>query len=137
MPIICAGNGHSHNTVDEVRACQLGVRKAPAPVEVTEGMWKLGDRIIKVQIAHHGSGHLYGKELIVTGSPLDLPAGHRWQKLTGAVRMLREQGGRKMTLQEAVQFGRLYGFCCRCGTILTDENSIEAGIGPVCAGKFA
>lgn len=43
---------------------------------------------------------------------------------------------RKMSLEEAKAFGRLYGFCIRCGATLTDEESIAAGIGPVCAGKF-
>jgi hypothetical protein len=114
----------------------------PDAPEITEGMWKLGDRIIKIQIAHHGSGRLYGKELMLgrvreyrSEGPVDVVT-HHWERLVGAVRILREQGGRKMTLEEAIQFGRLYGFCCRCGTILTDENSIEAGIGPVCAEKF-
>jgi hypothetical protein len=41
-----------------------------------------------------------------------------------------------MTLEDAKEFGRLYGMCCQCGATLTDEKSIEAGIGPVCAGKF-
>jgi hypothetical protein len=102
-------------------------------------MWKLGDRVIKIQIAHHGSGRLYGKELIVEPARVPGPARnreHRWERLVGAVRILQQEGGRRMTLAEAVEFGRLYGFCCRCGTILTDEGSIEAGIGPVCAGKF-
>jgi hypothetical protein len=41
-----------------------------------------------------------------------------------------------MSLEEAKAFGRLYGVCVRCGATLTDEQSIEAGIGPVCAGRF-
>ena len=43
----------------------------------------------------------------------------------------------KMTLAQAVEFGSIYGRCCNCGRQLTDERSIEAGIGPVCAGRFA
>lgn len=41
---------------------------------------------------------------------------------------------RRMSREEAAAFGKLYGFCVRCGRTLTDENSIAAGIGPVCAG---
>jgi hypothetical protein len=182
MPIICAGKGHSHDTVDEVRACQgapprirpaakripydhhsvtcdaHGVEphsltdqcirpqyvRARDSVQITEGMWKLGDRIFKVQVAHHGSGRLYGKELIITTVEDVADDGetvkfhhHDWKVIKGAVRKLSEEGGRKMTLQEAKEFGALYGFCCNCGRILTDEKSIEAGIGPVCAQKFA
>ena len=40
-----------------------------------------------------------------------------------------------MTLEEAKEFGKLYGICCRCAAILTDENSIREGIGPICAQK--
>jgi len=29
-----------------------------------------------------------------------------------------------------------FGICCCCGATLTDPNSIEAGIGPICAGKW-
>ncbi len=139
-------------------------------VTVTEGMWKLNDRIIKIQKAVHGNGNLYGKELFVnkyttcgccgcepqlhtdstmsdTAPPCDgcnyclglderEIVHHYFQKIVGAVKLLERQGGRKMTLEEAEEFGALYGFCCRCGRTLTDENSIEAGIGPVCAGKF-
>lgn len=42
----------------------------------------------------------------------------------------------RMTLEEAKQFGAIYGVCCNCGRTLTDEASIEAGIGPVCATKI-
>lgn len=112
-----------------------------AAIDITEGMWKLGTRIIKIQVAVHGSGKLYGKELIVEAQDLGIDGGvvhnHTWDVIKGAVRMLREQGGRKMTLEEAEEFGALYGFCCRCGRTLTNEGSIEAGIGPICAGKFA
>lgn len=42
----------------------------------------------------------------------------------------------RMTLEAAKEFGKLYGMCCNCGATLTDENSIEDGIGPVCKKKF-
>lgn len=42
----------------------------------------------------------------------------------------------KLTLEQAKTFGAIYGVCCVCGRTLTDENSIAAGIGPICAGKF-
>lgn len=37
--------------------------------------------------------------------------------------------------EEAAKFGQVYGWCGRCGRILTKEESKRAGIGPVCAGK--
>jgi hypothetical protein len=40
-------------------------------------------------------------------------------------------------LAAAIKFGKLSGRCCSCGRDLTNEGSIEAGIGPICAQKFA
>jgi len=40
-------------------------------------------------------------------------------------------------LQAAMKYGKLAGRCCSCGRGLTDPASIESGIGPICAGKFA
>jgi len=40
-------------------------------------------------------------------------------------------------LAAAVKYGRLSGRCCSCGRDLTAEGSIEAGIGPICAQRFA
>jgi len=40
-----------------------------------------------------------------------------------------------MTVDEAARYGRLYGRCMVCGRTLTDEGSIERGIGPICASK--
>lgn len=36
----------------------------------------------------------------------------------------------------AVRYGRETGCCSVCGRELTNKGSIEAGIGPICAGKF-
>jgi len=40
-------------------------------------------------------------------------------------------------LAAAVAYGRASGRCAVCGRDLTDPTSIEAGIGPVCAGRLA
>jgi hypothetical protein len=37
--------------------------------------------------------------------------------------------------QAALQYGHQIGRCSVCNRTLTDENSIAAGIGPICAGK--
>jgi hypothetical protein len=39
-------------------------------------------------------------------------------------------------LVAAVKYGKLSGTCCSCGRDLTNDGSIEAGIGPICASKF-
>ncbi|QGH80051.1 hypothetical protein SEA_NHAGOS_40 [Gordonia phage NHagos] len=105
------------------------ITEAPAlSDEELEGFWVLTDgRIVKVQIAVHGSGRPYGKVL-------DTETG-RFEHTPGVVREVRA-GAQRLTLDRARELGHLYGRCVRCGRTLTDEGSIEAGIGPVCAGKF-
>lgn len=80
--------------------------------------------VYKVQRAVHGSGRLYAKVLTETG----------FTYAPGAVRKLGPE--HKMSLEQAREYGRLYGRCVRCHKELTDEDSIEAGIGPVCQNKF-
>jgi hypothetical protein len=87
-----------------------------------------GSRIYKVYKMVHGSGKQGVKYLTV-------PESGTFDYLGLASRHLPTTA-RKMSLEEAKAFGRLYGVCVRCGATLTDEQSIEAGIGPVCAGRF-
>ncbi len=108
-----------------------------------EGMHHTEDgRIFKVQRAVHGSGNLYAKELLPIEEDQIEVADGEWKTITtfrfeyakGALRLLSDTT--KMTLDEARAFGALYGTCCVCSRTLTNEESIAAGIGPVCAGKF-
>lgn len=43
-----------------------------------------------------------------------------------------EEGG----LDAALEVSAALGMCCCCGRTLSAEESIKAGIGPICAGKF-
>lgn len=52
----------------------------------------------------------------------------------GAIRKIRAH--HKLTLEQAKAYGAENGVCCRCGATLTNPDSIKAGIGPICAGKF-
>lgn len=113
---------------------ELPKRKTTTPShEAPEGMHQLGERIFKVQRAVHGSGHMYAKELVdhTTG---DEDPHFVFERAPGVVRQLSEDT--KMSLQEAKWFGALYGVCCVCGRVLTNEDSIASGIGPVCAKGF-
>lgn len=124
--------------------------------EVPEGMHQVDGAIFKVQRAVHGSGNLYAKRLTAASHPSasdgrcycsDLqgvlcgvcrePGQTEWafEYAPGAMRYLSEET--RMTMEQAKQFGALYGACCVCGRTLTSEDSIKAGIGPICAGKFA
>lgn len=100
------------------------------PSELEDGIYFLEyngkARIFKVIHAVHGSGRQYAKEL-------DTETGE-WVMAPGYVR--RFTPADKMDLAKAQEFGHLYGLCVRCGRTLTDEGSIAAGIGPICAGKM-
>ncbi|MGB2791289.1 MAG: DUF6011 domain-containing protein [Candidatus Moraniibacteriota bacterium] len=106
--------------------------RAAEPTTDIEGMHKVGHRVFKVQRAVHGSGGLYAKELSERHD-------HSWsfEYAPGAIKRFGLNGATKMTLAEAKAFGALYGTCCVCGRTLTNETSIEEGIGPVCAGRLA
>lgn len=86
-------------------------------------------RVFKVQRAVHGSGNLYAKELI-----FDEDGGRgTWEYMGRKPLYLALE---KLTLELAKELGHLYGICCVCGATLTNEKSIEAGIGPVCGGRL-
>jgi hypothetical protein len=107
--------------------------KAQAPqakVELEAGIYRVDDTWFKVQRAVHGSGFMYAKQLVVDG-----PGEAHFEVARGAIRNIRPE--HKVSLEEAKQFGQLYGICCQCSATLTDETSIEAGIGPICARKFS
>lgn len=99
----------------------------PAPEPVEEGVYLFEGKVYKVVRAVHGSGNLYAKLLD--------PDTGRFAYVRGAMRLLRTE--HRMTLAQAKEYGALYGCCCNCGRTLTNEDSIEAGIGPICARRFA
>lgn len=102
--------------------------------------------IHKVQIAKQGSGNLYAKRLDVTptgtcggcedcdGEDACTIYSGTFRYAAGAINLLRAD--QRMTEAQARAFGKLYGICCACGADLTDERSIEAGIGPVCGKRY-
>jgi hypothetical protein len=98
-----------------------GTKDAPATVVDGPGMYATADdRIVKVQASQ--AGRLYGK--VLNGQSFDYSP--------GAMRDIV----RKLTLEEAAAYGRATGICCCCGRTLTNPESIAAGIGPICAGRF-
>lgn len=142
----CGNCGKVNATVAEIRECYgrgttLGAQQSsfedylaeevqtPEPA-ITDGMWRTPDGVIyKVQVAVHGSGRLYGKRLAL--DPVE------FVYEPGVVGLLQRERAHKLTLEEAKEFGALYGVCCVCGRTLTNETSIAEGIGPVCSGRLA
>jgi hypothetical protein len=84
----------------------------------------LGD-YVKVLHAVNGSGRQYTKKFNRTTESWDYTPG-----LLGCL-----VSADRLTEEQAKEFGALYGRCVVCGRTLTDEESIEYGIGPVCRAK--
>ena len=100
--------------------------RTPRTTGATEGWYKLDGVIYKVQKAVHGSGNLYAKRLD--------PETGDWDYVPGMAMRLSDT--HRLAREEAAAMGKLYGRCMVCGRTLTDETSIGAGIGPVCAGRL-
>lgn len=90
--------------------------------EVPEGLHSVDGAVFKVQTSK--SGNRYANRLVGTS----------WDYEPGAIRLL--SADTLMSLDEAKAYGKDTGVCCCCGKTLTNPESIEAGIGPVCASKF-
>lgn len=110
---------------DELKQAAREAGVTPAG-EVPEGIHYVAGEVFKVQRSK--TGNLYAKHL-------DLDT-ERWEYVgRNPFDMLDAET--VMTKADAQAFGREYGVCCNCGLTLTDPVSIDAGIGPVCAKKFA
>lgn len=103
------------------------VQSEPAAT-VEDGFYVMDDEVYKVQIAVHGSGRPYAKKLVDGDFVM---ARGMVRKLRPEHRMTREQA-----FEVAKVHGDLYGRCFVCGRMLTDEESIDRGMGPVCVDKF-
>lgn len=122
--------GNISRWIDRLISKVSELRKAQPAVEIEDGMYVLDGTIYKVQHAVHGSGKQYAKRL-VPGAPGERAT---FEYAPGVVNRLRPE--HRMTMDQAREFGALYGTCCQCGRVLTNEDSIEAGIGPICASKL-
>lgn len=96
----------------------------PAPA----GMHKFGGVIFEVKVGTT-TGKPYARALVEDGN-----GGWHFEYVSGAVRNLSTDT--LLSREEAEEFGRRTGTCCVCGRTLTNQDSIEAGIGPICSSKF-
>jgi hypothetical protein len=102
-----------------------GAAKAP---QVTEGFYVVDDLVYRVQKSK-SSDRLYAKLLKVT-----VFGKATWEYAPGGIFKLAN--AEKLTLDTAKTMGMFYGVCMVCGRTLTNEESVSAGIGPICAGKL-
>lgn len=101
-----------------------------AKVETKEGYYHLDEVVYHVVMSKQGRP--YAKQLVITNPGSDKAKG-RWEYAPGAVYKLQEMA--PLTVDVAVSYGKKFGACMICGRTLTKQESIDAGIGPICAGK--
>ena len=89
--------------------------------------------IFKLHHTTHGANIQVAKQLIVV-NPLVNPAVVKFE-YKGRKPLYTLKPEMRMTLDEAREFGALYGSCMICGRTLTNELSIHLGIGPVCGSR--
>jgi hypothetical protein len=91
---------------------------------IDEGFYALSEDEIYM-VVRSKVGRLYAK--INSGDG-------RWDYAAGAITKLEPK--MRMDLDAAKKYGQETGQCLVCGRTLTNPDSIEAGIGPVCASRF-
>jgi hypothetical protein len=90
---------------------------------VGEGYYFVEGLIYKVQAAK-SSGNLYAKVFSESG----------YEYAPGAMRLMAS--AQRLTLDQAAEAGVKTGRCVVCARLLTDPESVAAGIGPICAGRL-
>lgn len=113
----------------------------PSGEDLEDGMYRRPNgEVVKVYVTVHGASQRVAKVLRVLddderytktlrGREVEVRAEFEYAGKRGLRGLTPEM---RMTFEEAVEFGAIYGVCCVCSATLTNETSIELGIGPVC-----
>jgi hypothetical protein len=114
----------------------------PRP-NITEGVYRVPDTGELWVVRHpinKPDGNLYASILIIREQPefdasgkITRPAKVGFEYVKGGIRTLHESW--RLTEAEAIAWGRMYGVCSKCGSELSKEESIERGMGDICAAK--
>lgn len=112
--------------------------QVPDAKELEDGIYRLDGTIYKVYVTVHGANQKAAKELVpVEGWTFETHGKKRATfEYRGKAPLRKLTSAHRLTLEQAQEFGQIYGMCCCCGATLTDETSIANGIGPVCAKRF-
>jgi hypothetical protein len=116
--------------IDKLTKCPWKTAKSQVTAKVVteivpEGFYCVGVDYYKVQTSKT-SGKRYAK-LWVGGYA-------KWEFAPGALFKLTLAD--KLTEDQAAMFGKKTGHCCICSKLLTNPESVAAGIGPICSGKM-
>lgn len=103
-------------------------RNAKVAPAVSEGFYILDETVYRV-CRSKSTGNSYAKVLKIAETGKG-----SWEYAPGAIKNLKN--AEALTLEVAKQMGAHYGICVICGATLTDPESVERGIGPICADKI-
>lgn len=90
-------------------------------------------REVLVVVENRAKTGTYAKRLEISTGGLKTTA--RWEYAPGVGRTLA--GLEPLTVEEAARLGHMHGVCVICARSLTDPDSVQRGIGPVCAARLA
>lgn len=93
----------------------------------------LVDCVVHAVVASKETGNLYAKRLVI-GTTASGAKHASWEYAKGGIYACTPD--RRLSLDEAKAMGKLHGICMICGKQLTDVQSVENGIGPVCAKRL-
>ena len=116
-------------TVVYVPVTEPGASTRNAAGNTKPGFYKVGNDVFKVTPART-SDRTFAHRLITADG-----AAPEWE-YQGLGRRFIPEYSDKLTLAEAKQYGHTHGYCLICGRLLTAEQSVADGIGPICAGKL-
>jgi hypothetical protein len=109
---------------------------APTPASVVSaGIYVIGDVVYRVEPSK-SSGNLYAKRLMEGVSASDWGWSYERGAIYAIATAVADGTGRRLTQDEASEYGKLTGRCVCCGRLLTDSKSVGLGIGPVCAKRW-
>ncbi len=102
----------------------------PTKAEPQPGMYRDGEGTIYRVYLGQQSGKMLVKQVVG-----DKASGYSYEYM-GAAAYRLPAGVSPLSLEKAKQWGRMTGTCCVCARRLDNPESVDAGIGPVCAGRM-
>lgn len=102
-------------------------RKADPSDEPEAGIYKVGEKIYRVYLGQN-SGRMLAKRIRIIDGEVDY-------MYAGAARLVVRNAVR-LSLEEVGTLGVTTGQCMLCGRRLDDPESVDRGVGPICAQKY-
>lgn len=140
---VAAGKVPTAKGASEFIDTLTGTAYAPKPANTDDqgatlelGMYRKADGTLYRVYPGRESGRLLAKRLVlVEGYDFDIHGKKAASFEYAGMASRFVTADERMSLEEAKAFGHQFGICCVCGALLTDPESVERGIGPVCGSR--